>query len=349
MYEEIFKSVFLGNTVLEYLISLVIIISGIIVIKIFRMFVLKFLKNWSQQTDTTIDDFIVRIVGKTLVPLIYYGIFYVSIQHLILPPSINKFSDILGVILLTILGILFLSSITDYTIRNYWLKKSTRLKEKSVRGILPAIKIFIWGLGIIFLLDNLGFEISAVIAGLGLGGIAVAMASQAILKDLFSYFAILFDRPFEIGDFIIVGDLMGSVEQIGLKTTKLRSLSGEQLVFANTDLCNSRIRNYMRMKKRRVAFEIGLTYETGSAQLKKVPDLIKKIITDMDQVQFDRAHFSSYGEFSLIFEIVYYVLTSDYNLFMDIQQQINLKLKDEFEKNNIVFAYPTQTLHLSRS
>jgi small-conductance mechanosensitive channel len=186
------------------------------------------------------------------------------------------------------------------------------------------------------------------VAGLGIGGIAVALAAQAILGDLFSYFVIFFDRPFEIGDFIIIGDFMGSIEHIGIKTTRIRSLGGEQLVFSNTDLTNSRIRNYKRMEKRRVVFKLGIVYQTTTSQVKEVPGIIKTAIENVQDTVFDRAHFATYGDFSLDFEVVYYVLSGDYNKYMDIQQDINFEIKEEFEKRGIEFAYPTQTLFLEK-
>lgn len=187
------------------------------------------------------------------------------------------------------------------------------------------------------------------IAGLGIGGVAVALAAQAILGDLFSYFAILFDRPFEVGDFIILGDFLGTIEHIGIKTTRVRSLGGEQLVFSNTDLTSSRVRNYKRMGQRRVVFKLGVTYQTTLTQLETIPGMIEKIVKNVKNTTFDRAHFLSYGDFSLIFEVVYYVMSRDYNKYMDIQQEINFAVKKEFEAGNIEFAYPTQTVYLTKT
>ena len=142
---------------------------------------------------------------------------------------------------------------------------------------------------------------------------------------------------------------MGSIEDIGIKTTRIRSLGGEQLVFSNTDLTNSRVRNYKRMEKRRVVFKLGVTYQTSLQQLKEIPLIITGIIKNINDTAFDRAHFSSYGDFSLIFEVVYYVIGSDYNKYMNIQQEINLEIMEEFEKRRIEFAYPTQTIFLEKS
>jgi small-conductance mechanosensitive channel len=197
-------------------------------------------------------------------------------------------------------------------------------------------------------MDNLGFEISAVIAGLGIGGIAVALAAQAVLGDLFSYFSILFDKPFELGDFVIVDGHMGTIEHIGIKTTRIRSLGGEQLIFSNTDLTGSRLRNYKRMEQRRIVFKLGVTYQTPIEKLKGIPSVIKNIITNIEETRFDRAHFSGFGDFSLDFEVVYHVLTGDYNRYMDTQQDINLQIAEEFERQGIEFAYPTQTLFLEK-
>ena len=212
-----------------------------------------------------------------------------------------------------------------------------------------VIKVAVWGLGVTFLLDNLGFKISAVVAGLGIGGIAVALAAQTVLGDLFSYFTIFFDRPFEVGDFIVIDDFLGTVEYIGIKTTRLRSLSGEQLIFSNTDLTSSRLRNYKRMENRRVVFQLGVTYQTKTEQLREIPEIIAHIIKKSDNTVFDRAHFSSYGDFSLNFETVYYVKSRDYNIYMDTQQTINLLIYRQFAEEGIEFAYPTQTLFFDKS
>ena len=208
--------------------------------------------------------------------------------------------------------------------------------------MIPAIRVLIWLIGIVFLLDNLGFDISAVVASLGIGGVAIALASQGVLQDLFSYFSILLDRPFELGDFIIVGDYLGTVEYVGIKTTRLRSINGEEIIIANTDLTGSRIRNFKRMRSRRIVFQFGVLYETDTELLAKIPILIADIIDHPPNATCDRAHFAGYGEYSLNFEVVYFINTNDYNIYMDAQQQINLKIKSEFAKRNIEFAYPTQ-------
>jgi len=349
MFQDILQQTFFHNRILDYLICLSAFIIGIIIIRIFKSILLNRLKAWAKETDTTIDDFLIHAIEKKLLPLLYFGAFYLSIQGLTLNPALEKGINVLGLILLTIFGVRFLLAIIVYGLETYWVKKEKDIAKKQyLKGIFIAIKVIVWSLAIIILLDNLGIKITALVAGLGIGGIAIALAAQAILGDIFSYFTIFFDRPFEIGDFIITGDYLGTVEHVGIKTTRVRSLGGEQLVFSNTDLTNSRVRNYKRMDKRRVVFKLGVTYQTNLQQLKEILVIITNIIKSINDTVFDRVHFFSYGDFSLIFEVVYYVIGSDYNKYMDIQQEINFKIKEEFEKRGIEFAYPTQTLYLDK-
>ncbi|WP_455222762.1 mechanosensitive ion channel family protein [Kaarinaea lacus] len=209
-------------------------------------------------------------------------------------------------------------------------------------------KIVLWSIVLLLVLDNLGVNITALVAGFGIGGIAVALAVQTILGDLFASLSIVLDKPFVVGDFLILGDLLGSVEYVGLKTTRLRSLSGEQLVFSNSDLLNSRIRNFGRMYERRVSFDIGVTYQTPRDKIILIPKIIREAVEEQPKTRFDRSHFKQYGDFALLFESVYYVLGPDYNEYMDIQQAINLQIHERFEQEGIDFAYPTQTIFVQQ-
>ncbi len=349
MVQEFLKRSFFGNTLQGYLVCIALFLGGCFALKIFQHMILRRLKKLAEKTATTLDDFLIGIIQRIFLPLGYFGVFYLSVQILKLGPLLTKAINIIGTAILTFFTARFISLVIAHGFSVYWTKRGKdQILERSLNGILKVLKLIIWSLAVIFFLDNLGFRISAVIAGLGIGGVAVALAAQAVLGDLFSYFAILFDRPFEIGDFIIIGDLLGTVEHIGIKTTRVRSLGGEQLVFSNTDLTNSRVRNYKRMEKRRVVFKLGVTYQTTLEQLKDIPGVIENTIKNINDTFFDRAHFFSYGDFSLIYEIVYYIMGSDYNKYMDIQQEINFAIKREFEKRSIEFAYPTQTLYVSK-
>jgi small-conductance mechanosensitive channel len=341
---------FLENRVGDYLVAFAIAVAGILAIKVLQTIVIHRLKSWAKKTASNFDDALVRLIEHSLIPILYLGTFYIALENLTLNPLMSRLISAALLIAATLIAIRLLTSIAEYFLRLYWREKgeNDNLRQMS-KALLPAIRTVAWALGIIFVLDNLGFNVSAVLAGLGIGGVAIALASQGVLEDLFCYFAILLDRPFEIGDFIIAGDLMGEVEQVGIKTTRLRSTSGEEIVVCNKDLTNSRIQNFKRMRRRRVAFKFGVTYQTNQEQLQAIPALVERIIEDFDTTLFDRAHFSDYGEFSLNFEVVYYVHSSDYNLYMDIQQQINLRLKQELHDRGIHFAHPTQVIYLSSS
>jgi small-conductance mechanosensitive channel len=344
-----FNQTIFNNRLWDYLVLAIVLILGTIIINFFKRYLLKHLKAWSAKTTTNIDDFVVRTVEKKLFPLLYYALIYFGLNGLKLDILIKRSINILGVALLMYYSVRFALDTVSYIMEYVWAKKEVDESRKgALNGIVVVFKVMVWGLTVIIFLDNLGVKVSGIVAGLGIGGVAVALAAQAILGDLFSYFTIFFDRPFEIGDFIITGEFLGTVEHIGVKTTRLRSLSGEQLIFSNSDLTNSRLRNYKRMERRRVLFQIGVTYETETAALKAIPGIIKDIIAGFTDAVFDRAHFASYGDFSLNFEIVYYVLGSDYNRYMDIQQEINFQIKEEFEQRGIEFAYPTQTLFLKK-
>ncbi|WPJ94951.1 mechanosensitive ion channel family protein [Coraliomargarita algicola] len=218
-----------------------------------------------------------------------------------------------------------------------------------VQGVSFIVRLVIWSVAFLLVVDNLGYDVTALVAGMGIGGIAVALAIQNILGDLFASLSIVLDKPFVIGDFIIVGELMGGVEKIGLKTTRVRSLSGEQLIFSNSDLLNSRIRNYKRMQERRIPFGFGVTYQTTPDQLEAIPPLVKSIIKGVEGLRFDRAHFKSFGDSSYDFEVVYYINSPDFNAYMDAQQTINLALCRAFAERGIEFAYPTRTLYMHRA
>ncbi len=349
MFEEILHREYLGNEVSAYLISLAIFVVGLILVKVVDRIIVGRAKKWAEKTKSELDDLFIGVIEKKVLPVLYFGAFYIAIQSLVLSETVKKIVQVAGVALLTVLGIRLLTSLIYFALERYWEAKAVEEeRKKSLRRLLPIVKVALWGIGVVFILDNLGFRISAVVAGLGIGGIAVALAAQAVLGDLFSYFAILFDKPFEIGDFIIIEDYMGTIEHIGIKTTRIRSLSGEQLVFSNTDLTGSRIRNYKRMAERRVVFRIGVVYQTPLEQMKEIPGIIKGIVEGIPEARFDRCHFFNYGDFSLDVETVYYVLTGDYNKYMDVQQEINLKIGEEFEKRGIVFAYPTRTLFIEK-
>jgi small-conductance mechanosensitive channel len=201
--------------------------------------------------------------------------------------------------------------------------------------------VLVWTVAFLMLLANLGVEIMPLVAGLGIGGVAIALAVQNVLGDLLASLSIALDKPFKVGDFLVLGEEKGTVEYIGIKSTRLRSLSGEQIVLANGELLKSRVRNYGLLFERRIQFTIGVVYETPRERLAEIPAIIEAAIREHPKTRFDRAHFASLGDYACLFEAVYVVLDADYNLYMNIQQAINLRLLEEFEARGIELAYPT--------
>lgn len=237
-----------------------------------------------------------------------------------------------------------------------WLERRKRQGSTADRAVVGSlgvigfiVRVVIWAVVALLTLDNLGIDVTALVAGLGIGGIAVALAVQNILGDLFASLSITFDRPFLVGDFLIVDDFLGAVEYIGIKSTRLRSLGGEQIIISNANLLSSRVRNYGRMLERRVVFSISVAYETPAAKLEKIPELIRAAVAEHKDTRFDRSHFAKYSPGTLDFETVYYVLSPDYNRYMDIQQAINLRIHRGLDELQVELAYPTQKLYLSRA
>lgn len=346
MSENIMKALS-QNTLSDYLISLAIILLGGIIFRLLIYLIFKiFWKGRKFISDEIMDD-IQGGIKKIIVPLGYFGILYIGLRRLTYTNTINQIFRYGTIIILTFFGIRAISVLAGYILNNYYLKQEKFSKEMVV-GITLISKVLIWIFGIIFLLDNLGFKVKTLVTGIGIGGIALALATQKVLADLFSYFAILLDQPFKEGDFLIIDNFLGVVEHIGIKTTRIRSLHGEELIFSNNDLLDSRIKNYMSMKERRVLFNIGVKYSTPADKLEKIPANIKSIIGEIEDTRFDRCHFAKYGDFNLVYEIVYYIMGADYNKYMDIQEEVNLEIKKKFEKEGIEFAFPTQTIHLNQ-
>ncbi len=349
MSTDFLQLVWLGNTVADYGLALGTLVVGLLAIALLSQWAIARLQAWASRTATDLDDRLLHLIERPLVRLLWLGVLYVSLSNLTLHPILQDGFNALCIALATLGVVQLLSSLVEYGVRVYWLgRRGDDTLGQSLNALVPALKGVVWAVGFVFLLDNLGFDISAVVASLGIGGLAIAFAAQGILGDLFSYFSIILDRPFEIGDFLVVGDMVGTVEQIGIKTTRLRSLTGEELIAANTDLTNSRIQNFRRMRRRRIVFTLGVTYETPQAQIEAIPKLIQQVIDATEGVSFDRAHFNNFGDHSLDYEVVYFVETSDYTTYMNAQQTINFALKASFDQAGIEFAYPTQLLYLAQ-
>lgn len=337
---------FIQNSIKSWLLALAVTAVAITALGLIKKFVTMRLSKLAAKTKTTFDDDLTKALKHTKGLFLFVLSFYLGSRFVQLPPSPEAIISSITMIALFIQAGLWASVILNETLqrsRNKLLAENpASVATVSAMGFVG--KLVLWSVVVLLALDNLGINITALIAGLGVGGIAVALAVQNILGDLLAALSIVLDKPFTVGDFLIVDEFLGSVENVGLKTTRIRSLSGEQLVFSNSDLLKSRLRNYGRMFERRVAFNIGVTYQTPRDKLKNIPLIIKESVEAQDKVRFDRAHFKEYGNFSLNFETVYYIKSPDYNLYMDIQQAINLAIHERFEEDAIEFAYPTQTV-----
>ena len=339
------NTVYFGNPLKDWAIAFGIVVVAFSLIKILRLPVLRRFKKWSERTTNSFDDFIVLAIEKCVIPFLYFVAIYGALHYLTLDTRINRVIEVALLFIITFYILRLLSSAVQYSIFTFLgRQENSETKQKQARGLILIFKAIIWILGIVFVMNNLGYNVTTIITGLGIGGIAVALAAQTILGDLFSYFVIFFDRPFEIGDFLKVDDKLGSVEYIGIKTTRIRAISGEQLIFSNKDLTDSRVHNFKRMERRRVVFSIGVIYQTTAEQLRKIPEIIKEIIESIEGATFDRSHFSAFGDFSLNFESVYYIAGPDFTEYMNRQQNIYMQIFEAFEKENIEFAFPTQTL-----
>jgi len=338
-----------NNEMRTYLFAMAATIGTIVVMWLLRRVMIHYFSRRSQESDHDGYDFMLAMASRTLFPLLLMVSLYVGMSFLTIPVGVVSWISS-GAVAAVILQ----AAIWGNALVTFWLKRYQKqyrhidpARMTTVRAVSLAARLVVILVAVILVLDNLpGVEITALVASLGIGGIAIALAVQSILSDLFASLSIILDKPFVLGDFIIVDTYMGTVEYIGLKTTRVRSLSGEQLVFANGDLLKSRIRNYKRMAERRVVFTLGVTYQTAYRHLKSIPGWIETIIEALDLSRFDRAHFQGFGDYALEFEIVYYVLDPDYNRYMDIQQAINLAIYKKFEAEKIDFAYPTQTVNL---
>lgn len=343
-------TVFWGNPAKDWSISIGIMLLCFIGAGILKKIVLTRLKMLASKTVSNFDDFLIAVLQRSAMPLLYIYAVYAGLRYISLPDQLDRAIHVALLALTVFFLINALISFANYFFQRFISgddKDGTKIRQ--LNGILLILKVVLWVIGTIFLVDNLGYNITTIITGLGIGGIAIALAAQTILGDLFSYLVIFFDKPFELGDFIVISDKSGTVEHIGIKTTRLRTLGGEQLIMSNTDLTNSRVQNFKRMEQRRIVSTIGVTYETSIDKVKRIPEIVRNVIESEAAVRFDRAHFSGFGDFSLNFEIVYYILSADYLQYMNCQQTINLGLLQQFAAEGIDFAYPTQKLFLSGS
>jgi small-conductance mechanosensitive channel len=333
-----------GNPVSEWLIAIGYAAVWTILLGVAKRFVVFRLGKWAEKTETDIDDMLIDLVKRTRrIVLLAVGV-WIGAHHLALSPEAQDY------LLRGLHLILFIQAgLWAIGLLDYGIGKVTGGGDAKDPGRRMGVSVLnwigrtlIWATIALLALDNLGFKVATILTTLGVGGIAVALALQNVLGDLFASISLLLDKPFVPGDAIVVGDFSGTVEHIGIKTTRLKSVNGEQIIIGNSDLVNSRIRNFKRLQERRSVFTIGVTYQTPPEKLERIPALLKEIIAKTPQTRFDRAHFTRFGDSALLFEASYFVQHPDYQTFMDAQQAINFEVLKVFEREGIEFAYPTQ-------
>jgi len=340
-----------NNSGQDYLTALVMVFVGVIVLKIFKNLVLLKLKKLAAKTSTDIDDLIINILNRMRWPLYFLISVYIAQQTLTLPSIVQQLFNYAMLIGVTYYIIRAILALLDYGTAKVTQKreKDEKVHEAHVIKTLASItKGVVWAVAILMVLSNLGFNVTTLVAGLGIGGLAIAFAFQKILEDIFSSISIYFDKPFEVGDFIIIGEHLGVVKRIGIKSTRIQALQGEEIIISNRELTSTRIQNFKQMEKRRIAFKFGVVYDTSNLKLKKAVEIVTNVVGKAEHAELDRVHFKEFGDFSLNFEVVYYLDSREYNIYMDTQQEINLGLKEGFEKEKIEFAYPTQTILLNK-
>ncbi|MEJ1239498.1 mechanosensitive ion channel family protein [Chryseolinea sp. T2] len=329
---------YFNNTVQEYFIAATTFLVGLLLLLIFKRIILRSIARLVAKSESTVDDIVFSEVRRFITPIAGTAIIYWSVNTLALSTKVEKLVTVTTSVIIAFFFIRLISSAIRIALTSYVSRQdngSTKIKQ--IGGVMIIINIVIWILGTIFLFDNLGYDVSTVLTGVGIGGIAVALAAQNIIGDLFNYFVIFFDKPFEVGDAINVDDKNGTIEHIGLKTTRLRSLSGEQIVIANSDLTKSRVHNFKRQENRRIEYSFSILYRTPVDKLKKIPGIIKEIIEKTPNTRFDRAHVARFSEYGLTVTVVYFITVPDYLTYMNAQEAINLQILEAFQREGINF------------
>ncbi|MGE0789416.1 MAG: mechanosensitive ion channel family protein [Sandaracinaceae bacterium] len=322
---------------------------GLALALLLRRFVLRRLHKWTRRTHTPWDDALVgALEGTRTVYLVLIAI-CAAAQILVLPSNVlHVFQAIVTITVLVMAG-----SWVNATIRGV-LAQWREGQETSARGRTTLVtaaafvaRLVVWSVILLLVLSNLGVEVGALVAGLGVGGVAAALAVQNVLGDTIAAFSLYLDRPFDIGDFVIVGDDMGTVTAVGWRSSRIAALGGQQIVLPNSDIAQSRIHNYGRMQERRVVTQLGVVYASAIDAIRRAPSLLKEAVDEVDGVRFDRAHFKGFGASSLDFEIVWFVLSPDYNVYMDKQQAILLGMLERFRANDLDFAFPSRSIYVA--
>ena len=336
-----------GNSVRAWLVATFALVVALGVMVLLRRVVTRRLAGAVGRTGNKFDDLAVELGRRTRVYFLAAIAFVIAVRFVELPPRMSGLLDKLVVLIVLLQGARWATGVIAFYVTRHIEKRrgtSDAANLWAARMLGFAANVAVWAVILVAVLDNLGFDVTTLVTGLGIGGIAIALAVQNVLGDIFAAMSIVLDKPFVVGDFIVVDAFSGTVEQIGLKTTRLRSLSGEQIIFANSELLKGRIRNYKRLYERRNVFLVDVTFDTETEVVARIPTMLREIVETHQPVRFDRSHFSAYTESALRFETVYFVLDPDYNKHMDIQHEIFLAVLERFRREGIAFAVPTRVV-----
>ena len=336
----------LENRISAWAVALGVALSVNLVVAAVKWVAIARLARATGRTKSSVGDTIVEIGRRTNQILVFLVSLYLASRYLSLPDRAEGVLRTVAIVAAFLQFGLWISGALVLWLARYGARAAkTNAGAATTIGALAFVgQLALWSIILLLALDNLGVDVTALVTGLGVGGIAVALAVQSILGDLFASLSIVIDKPFVIGDVIAVGEFSGTVEHVGLKTTRLRSVSGEQIVFSNSDLLASRVRNYKRMYERGILISFGVPYQTPAEQLERIPQMIERIVEGQPLARFERAHFRTFGNSSLLFEVVYWITDPDYARFMDVQQAVNLGLVRKFAEEGIGFAYPTRAI-----
>jgi small-conductance mechanosensitive channel len=347
---ELLDTVYFENSVRVWLVALGTVVAVCLTLLLAKRLIVRRLSRFAKTTATDIDDLVVDLLRRTRWYFFLAVSLYAASQALHTSLVVHDVVRIVIILTLLLQGAVWGNGLIAYILARMAKQRFTgdSAGTTTLTAVGFVMRLVLWTFVLILALDNLGFSITTLVAGLGIGGIAVALALQNILGDLFASLSIVLDKPFVIGDFIVVDTIQGTVDHVGLKTTRLRSLSGEEIIIANADLLKSRIRNYRKMQERRAVFTVGITYATPPEKVASLPGFLREAIMAQPEARFDRAHFKSIGESALLFEAVYFVTSPEYGVFMDVQQQINLNILRRCTEEGIVFAFPTRTVYVKQ-
>lgn len=344
--EPIMDVIVYGNSIEQYLFALGILLLTVVVIKIFKMYILGRIKKLAEKTDTLVDDVIITSIERIGIKFYLAVALYIALRLLVLPVFVYDVTYAMMVMIIVYylvrVGIIWIEFFTKR------VQEDKESDPHSIEIVGKIVKVVLWVVAGVFVLQFLGYDVTTLVAGLGIGGIAIAFALQNVLSDIFASFTIYYDKPFKKGDYIVIGQDSGTVITTGLKSTRIQTLQGDELVISNKLLTEERIHNYKKMRERRINFQFGIEYGTPTKKMKKIESIVQKIFEDIPEAKLHSIKFFKFGDFSLIYDVIYFVKNRDYLVYQTVQEKINFGIKEAFEKEKINMAFPTQTLYIKK-